>query len=151
MKIINILAFFIAFFAVNDVFSQTDSLSTENKGKVVVLNKSGFLKSVWNYEKNSDKWIYEGKLPCIIDFYAEWCGPCHKVSPILKDLAEEYSGKIIVYKIDVDKERELASIFQIKSIPAYLFIPIKGDPRTGLGASPRDFFVKTINDFLLKE
>jgi thioredoxin len=137
-------------FAAKSVSAQSAEKPDTVSG-VVVLNKAGFLSRVWNYEKNPDKWVYEGSLPCIIDFYADWCGPCRTVSPILKELAKEYQGKIMVYKIDVDRERELASVFQVKSIPAYLFIPVEGEPQTGVGALPRNYFVKAINEFLLKK
>ncbi|MDR0835973.1 MAG: thioredoxin [Tannerella sp.] len=150
MKRAKFMFLLVAIFATNCISAQADEKS-DTVTNVIILDKAGFLNDVWNYKKNPDKWVYEGKLPCIIDFYADWCGPCRTVSPILKALAKEYQGKIIVYKIDVDKERELASVFQVKSIPAYLFIPVGGEPQTGVGALPRDYFVKTINDFLLKK
>jgi thioredoxin len=149
LKFIFILAAML--FAAKSVSAAQPDEKPDTVPDVVVLNKADFLNRVWNYEKNPDKWVYEGSLPCIIDFYADWCGPCRRVSPILKELAKEYRGKITVYKIDVDKERELASVFQVKSIPAYLFIPLEGEPQTGIGALPRDYFVKAINDFLLKK
>jgi thioredoxin len=150
MKKFKFMFWGIALFVTTCISAQTEEKSDATVD-VVFLNKAGFLEKVWNYEKNPDKWVYEGNVPCIIDFYADWCPPCRKVSPVLKELAKEYEGKIIVYKIDVDKERELASVFQVKNIPAYLFIPVQGDPQTGVGALPRDYFVKAIDDFLLKK
>lgn len=150
MKRLKFLFLSVVIFATGYVSAQTAEKS-DTAVNVVVLNKAAFLEKVWNYEKNPDQWVYEGSLPCIIDFYADWCGPCRKVSPILKELAKEYQGKMIVYKIDIDRERELATVFQVKSIPAYLFIPAKGEPQTSVGALPRDYFVKAINDFLLKK
>jgi thioredoxin len=150
MKKLKFIFLLVVIFATNGISAQTEDKPGE-VADVVVLNRTGFLKKIWNYEKNPDQWVYEGKLPCIIDFYADWCGPCRRVSPILKELAKEYQGKILVYKIDVDKEREIASVFQVNGIPAYLFIPVKGEPQTGSGALPRDYFVKAINDFLLKK
>jgi thioredoxin len=150
MKRLKFLFLLVVIFATGYVSAQTAEKS-DTAVNVVVLNKAAFLEKVWNYEKNPDQWVYEGSLPCIIDFYADWCGPCRKVSPILKELAKEYQGKMIVYKIDIDRERELATVFQVKSIPAYLFIPAKGEPQTSVGALPRDYFVKAINDFLLKK
>ena len=129
---------------------QANNSKTEQKEDIIVLNKVDFLSKVYNYEKNKDQWVYEGKTPCIIDFYADWCGPCKRISPILKDLAKEYKGKIIVYKINVDNEKELAATFGIRSIPFVLFVPSKGKPQSMLGAQPRENFVKIINDFLLK-
>ena len=130
-----------------------DSATTSNEestGEVISLNKEDFLKKVFNYEKNTEEWVYEGTTPCIIDFYADWCPPCKKVEPILKELAKEYKDKIIIYKINTDKERELAGAFGIRSIPTYLFIPAKGDPQSTAGALPRETFVKIIDEFLLK-
>lgn len=133
------------------VLAQTANGKEITADRVVVLNKADFLEKVFNYEKNTEAWVYEGSLPCIIDFYADWCGPCKMVSPILKELANEYKGRIIVYKIDVDKEKELARAFGISSIPTFLFIPGKGTPQSVRGAIPRESFVKVIKEFLLKE
>jgi len=119
-------------------------------GEVVVLTKKDFLEKVFDYEKNRDSFIYEGNLPCIIDFYADWCGPCKKVEPILKELAKEYEDKIIIYKINTDRERELARAFGIQSIPTYFFIPAEGDPLSAMGAMPRESFVRVIDEILLK-
>ena len=116
---------------------------------VVVLNKADCLTKVYNYEKNQTEWVYEGTKPCIVDFYADWCGPCKKVSPILKELAGEYKNDIIIYKINVDNEKELAAAFGIQSIPTLLFIPAKGKPQLAQGALSKEQFVEQINGFLL--
>ena len=118
---------------------------------VIELNKQQFLDKVWNYETNPDTWVYSGSLPCVIDFNAKWCGPCRKMEPILKDMARKYDGKIIIYKVDVDKEKELASLFGISSIPAFLFCPTNGEPRGTMGAYPADEFEKIIRTVLLGE
>ena len=86
-----------------------------------------FLRKVWDFESSPNTFRYRGKLPAIVDFYADWCGPCRRVAPIMEKLAEEYDGKLLVYKVNVDQERELADAFQVKSIPMVLFIPV-GDP-----------------------
>lgn len=119
------------------------------QGEVVVLDKANFLTKVYNYEKNQSEWVYEGEKPCIIDFYADWCGPCKKVAPILKELAGEYKNDIIIYKINVDNEKELAAAFGIQSIPTLLFIPAKGKPQLAQGALSKEQFVEQINGFLL--
>lgn len=119
------------------------------QGEVIVLNKADFLTKVYNYEKNQSEWVYEGTKPCIVDFYADWCGPCKKVSPILKELAGEYKNDIIIYKINVDNEKELAAAFGIQSIPTLLFIPAKGKPQIAQGALSKEQFVEQINGFLL--
>ncbi len=124
------------------------AFSQENN--VVVLNKADFLAKVFNYEKNPDKWVYEGKKPCIVDFYADWCGPCKKVAPILAELATKYKNQIIVYKVDTDKERALAQAFGISSIPTLFFIPAKGNPQVIRGALSRDDLEKVINQLLIK-
>jgi thioredoxin len=125
--------------------------SKETAGEVITLTKKDFLKKVYDYEKNKDALVYEGTLPCIVDFYADWCGPCKRVDPILKELAKEYKGKIVIYKVNTDNERDLARAFGIRSIPTYLFIPTKGEPQMDTGAKPRESFVKIINDILLKD
>lgn len=118
------------------------------------ITKADFLEKVWDYETNSDKWEYKGDKPCIIDFYADWCGPCKIAAPILEDLALEYGDKIYVYKIDTEKERELAGAFGIQSIPAFLYCPKEGQPQmaAGIGRSPEEtkqMFKSMIDDFLL--
>lgn len=119
------------------------------QGEVITLNKADFLSKVYNYEMNQERWVYEGDRPCIIDFYADWCGPCKKIAPILKELAAQYKNDIIIYKVNVDNEKELASAFGIQSIPALLFVPVKGQPQMLQGALPKEEFVKQINSFLL--
>lgn len=121
------------------------------EGLVKHLTKAEFLQKVYNYEKNPDAWKYEGDKPAIIDFYATWCGPCKMIAPVLEELAKEYEGKIVIYKIDTDKEKELASAFGIRSIPTLLFIPKSGDPQVAQGAMPKEGLKKAIDDFLLKK
>jgi len=123
--------------------------STESGKKTIHLTNADFKLKVFNYEINKE-WKYEGDKPCIIDFYADWCGPCKKVAPILEELAKEYDGKIIIYKIDTEKEKELAGAFGIRSIPSLLFIPVSGQPQMSQGALPKEQFEKIINEFLLK-
>jgi len=125
-------------------------------GEPVHLTKQDFLEKVMNYEKNPTEWIYEGDLPAIIDFYADWCGPCRKAAPILEELAKEYEGKIYVYKIDTDKEKELASVFGIQSIPAFLLVPQSGKPIMTGGIQQTDeetkaMFKQYIEEILLKK
>jgi thioredoxin 1 len=117
--------------------------------QVVHLTAQEFKEKVFNYETGKE-WKYEGTLPAIIDFYADWCSPCKMVAPILEDLALEYSGKIMVYKVNTENEQELASVFGIQSIPTLLFIPTEGQPQAAMGALPRQTFEKVIQDVLLK-
>ena len=112
------------------------------------LTKETFREKVFDFE-NSKDWKFAGNLPCIIDFYADWCGPCKAVAPVLEQLAEEYKGKIEVYKIDTEKEQELAAMFGIRSIPSLLFCPTDGKPQMAMGALPKDAFVDAIKSVLL--
>ena len=113
------------------------------------LTKATFTEKVFNYEQNQD-WKFEGQLPCIIDFYADWCGPCKMVAPILEELSTEYAGKINIYKIDTEAEQELAGVFGIRSIPSMLFCPVDGQPQMSVGALPRNSLIQAINNVLLK-
>ncbi len=113
------------------------------------LTKQTFQEKVFNYEVNKE-WKFEGDLPCIIDFYADWCQPCKVVAPILEELAEEYKGKINIYKVDTEAEQELAGAFGIRSIPSLLFVPKDEQPQMAQGALPKESFKQVIEDVLLK-
>ena len=111
------------------------------------LTKETFFEKVFNFEKNKT-WKYEGELPAIVDFYADWCGPCKALTPILEDLSNEYEGKIIIYKIDTEAQKELAAAFGIRSIPSMLFCPKKDEPQMAHGALPKNQIEKIINEVL---
>lgn len=117
-------------------------------GEVVPMNNQLFISNVFDYTKNTD-WKYTGNKPAIIDFYADWCGPCRKVAPIMKELAKEYEGQVVIYKVDTDKEKELAGAMGITSLPTIVFIPLKGEPRTIVGAADKATFKKAIDEYLL--
>jgi len=102
---------------------------------------------VFNFEQNKE-WKFEGTIPCIIDFYADWCGPCKMVAPVLEELSKEYDGKVNIYKIDTEAQQELASMFGIRSIPSILFVPTEGQPQMSMGALPKESFEKAIIDVL---
>lgn len=138
------------------VADKSDEGQSKGSGKPVYLTKQDFLEKVMNYEKNKSEWVYEGDLPALIDFYADWCGPCRKAAPILEELAKEYEGKIHIYKVDTQKEQELAAVFGIQSIPAFLFVPQKGRPTMSNGIAQTDeetkaMFKKMIDEILLGE
>jgi thioredoxin len=130
--------------------SEAKSANQQNEQTVIHIDKSQFLKEVYNYELNSNVVIYRGKKPCIVDFYADWCGPCRKLSPILEELAEEYKGKIIVYKVNSDKERQLAGDLGIQALPTLMFFPMKGKPSATTGYMPKEELKKIIDSQLLK-
>lgn len=112
------------------------------------LTKKTFLEKVFNYEQNQE-WKFEGELPCLIDFYADWCSPCKMVAPIMNKLADEYAGKVNIYKIDTEAEQELAAIFGIQSIPSLLFVPKEGQPQMAVGALPEQTIKRVIEEQLL--
>ncbi len=115
-----------------------------------MLTKETFLEKVFNYEKNKD-WKFEGKLPAIIDFYADWCGPCKMIAPVLEELSEEYKGKLQIYKVDTEAEPELSAAFAIRSIPSMLFIPMGEQPQMATGALPKQNLKEIIQQVLKVE
>jgi thioredoxin 1 len=117
-------------------------------GAVKVMTNDMFKQKIFNYTVNKE-WKYEGNLPAIIDFYATWCGPCRMLSPKVEEIAKEYAGKIVVYKVDTDQEPVLAQSLGIQNLPTLLFIPVKGQPRVTMGAVPKETLVKAVNDVLL--
>ena len=121
-----------------------------NKSNMEKLTKQAFLEKVFNFEQNKE-WKYEGDMPALIDFYADWCGPCKMVHPVLEELSNEYDGKIKIYQIDTEAEQELAAAFGIRSIPSLLFIPLEGQPQMAQGALPKASLKKAIEDILLKK
>ncbi len=114
------------------------------------LNKESFKEKIFNYEANKD-WKFEGELPCIIDFYADWCAPCKMIAPIMEELSKEYEGKINFYKLNVDEEQEVAALFGIQSIPSILFIPLNEQPQMAVGAIPKESFRQAIKEVLKVE
>jgi thioredoxin 1 len=111
------------------------------------LTSDTFKQKVFNYEVNTD-WKFEGAKPALVDFYADWCGPCKMVAPVLEELATEYEGKLNIYKVNTEEQQELASAFGIQSIPSLLFIPLEGQPQMAMGALPKDSLKKAFKDVL---
>jgi thioredoxin len=115
---------------------------------VIHLSKEDFKQKIFNYEINKD-WLYTGNKPAIIDFYADWCAPCRQLSPVIEELANEYKGQIIVYKVDTEKERELAQKLGVQALPTVLLVPMTGHPQVIMGYMPKGDLVKAIQDVLL--
>ena len=129
-------------------FGASQQVSAQNKA-VKTLSVEQFNQLVYNLDAKELKYL--GKKPAIIDFYADWCGPCRAISPILEELATEYAGKIVIYKVNVDNARKVAEKFNIRSIPAVLYIPVKGESKMTLGARSKDKFITEIETYLLKQ
>jgi thioredoxin 1 len=126
-----------------------NTATTLKEGVVNQMSAQMFIKMVWDYKTNPTTFTFSGDVPVIIDFYADWCRPCRMVAPIMDEFAREYNGKIRVFRVNTDAEQELAQLFQIRSIPAVMFIPKSGKPQMTVGALPKDSFKKIINDVLL--
>ncbi len=138
----------IAFSSCNAVNPGSKVENSSGKADVSALSNAMFKKLVFNYDINKE-WKFEGSKPVLIDFYADWCPPCRKLSPLVEEIAKEYQGKIVVYKVDTDKEKDLAQSLGITNLPTLLFIPIKGNPQVTLGLIPKETIVNKINGLLL--
>ncbi len=148
---------FLVSFSLIVFFLTSISCSSEAKAKgndggdeesgVIYLNKDTFKEQVFNYEINKE-WKFEGKTPAILDFYADWCGPCRMLAPVLKDIQKEYNGKVQVFKVNTDVEKELAGIFGIRSLPTIVFIPLDGQPQAVMGFRPKEDMEKIITEVL---
>ena len=129
--------------------SVQDVTVVEENTLVKTLDYKNFVKKVWDIETYPDSFAYKGKLPCMIDFYADWCGPCKRVAPIMENIAQEYEGKIIVYKVNVDQEQKLPLIFKVKNIPTVFFLPKEGQPLSQVGALSKEEYISIINKHLI--
>lgn len=134
--------------ACNNTSSAGDGEGNIPEGEVVHLTAANFKQLVWDYTKNPQEWSYKGDQPCIIDFYADWCRPCKMIAPIMVELSKEYKGKVRIFKINIDEQRELAKLFNVSSIPAVLFVPNKGKPQMAVGAMQKASYVEAIQQVL---
>ncbi len=130
---------------------QSETTVKKKKMTTVKLSKAMFLEKVANFETNPNEWKYLGEVPCVIDFYADWCGPCKALAPVLDELAAEYGEKLIIYKVDTEVERDLSAAFGVRSIPMLLFCPMEGAPQIARGALPKDALKDAIKDVLKVE
>jgi thioredoxin len=126
------------------------TLSAQTDKKPEMLTKETFMKKVWDYAKDTSEFVYLGDKPCIIDFYADWCGPCRKIAPYMEEFSKSYND-IYIYKINVDQQKELAALFQARNIPTVIFVPMKGQPTATKGAYPKEEYVKLIDKILLNK
>jgi thioredoxin 1 len=154
MKKISVIAFISSILILSACNSiggnKNEGTSAESvEGTVTRMNTEMFKKLVWDFQKNPAEFIFSGDQPVVIDFYADWCRPCKMVAPIMEDLAKEYKGKVRIYKVNTDEEAELSRLFNIRSIPAILYVPKNGKPQMSVGLSGKETYVKTIQDLLL--
>ncbi|MFW5889922.1 MAG: thioredoxin [Marinilabiliaceae bacterium] len=124
--------------------------SSDKESDVITLDKDAFVNQVFDYENNSE-WKYKGDKPAIIDFYADWCGPCKKLSPLLEELQSDYNGKIQIYKVDTEKSKELAAAFGIQSLPTIVFVPMNEEPQAILGFVPKEKLTEMVSNILKVE
>jgi len=134
------------------IIATTAACGANNSDKkyTIELTQQEFLKKVTDFKGNPTEWKYLGDKPAIIDFYADWCVYCKKLAPVLEELAKEYDGKIYIYKVNTDKEREIATVFGIRSLPTLLFVPMGQDPQVAQGAVPKDQLKNFIDSVLIK-
>lgn len=145
------LVFLILLCIVPCQFLEASDSAVENpRRKTVALDRETFLSRVFDYTRESS-WKYLGEKPCIIDFYADWCPPCHVIAPVLESLAREFEGEIIIYKVDVDADREVAETLGIREYPTLLFVPVEGRPKLSKGAQNKRFYRSLIEEFLLED
>lgn len=142
-KLISLTIIMLMFTAISGIAQEEEKLKPEH------LTVETFKEKVFDYEKNPDKWVFEGEKPCVIDFYADWCKPCKLIAPIMEELANEYEGQVTIYKVNTEQQRELSRVFGIRSIPAVLFVPAEGQPQMSTGALPKETFKQVIDEFLL--
>jgi len=152
MKKISFLSILLLSFALSACSSNAEKGGANAlpvEGQVSKLTAESFQRLIWNYKSNPSEWVFIGDKPVIIDFYADWCRPCKLIAPIMDELSKEYQGKVRIYKINTDEQRELAGLFNINSIPAVMFIPKNGKPQMSVGALQKEGYVDLIRNVLL--
>jgi thioredoxin len=155
IKLLIVFAILISSAGISKANDLTGTSDNKSQTFTIQMTKSDFLEKIMDYENNPTEWVYKGDKPSLIDFYADWCGPCRITSPILEELAEEYKGKIYIYKVNVDYEKELSQVFGVSGIPAFLYIPMEGKPSMTSGIArdkdqTKEMFRTYIETILLK-
>ena len=130
------------------MMAMTAADAQTKKATVQTLSTKEFNEKV--YDINATELEYKGDKPAIVDFYADWCGPCRAIAPTLQALAEQYDGEIVIYKVNIDNSPEIARAFGIRSIPAVLYIPLKGEPAMTVGGRDKAKFENEIATYLKK-
>lgn len=133
---------------IQTVSKTDDTAKASADGNVTYLSTADFRLKIMDYTVHQTEWVFEGERPAVIDFYTTWCGPCKMMAPIVEETAKAYAGKVDFYKVDIEKEQELAQTFGIQSIPTFLFIPAKGKPTMQMGAMPKETFEKMVDEYL---
>ena len=152
MKKLTFIVLFLSAFTFNACSSAANGNKDDDvtaEGQVNKLTAESFQKLVWDYKTSPQEWVFSGDQPVIIDFYADWCRPCKMVAPIMDELSKEYKGKVRIYKVNTDEQRELAGLFNINSIPAVLFVPKNGKPQMSVGAMQKPAYVEMIKNVLV--
>lgn len=133
---------------IQTVSKTDDTAKASAEGNVTYLSTADFRLKIMDYTVHQTEWVFEGERPAVIDFYTTWCGPCKMMAPIVEETAKTYTGKVDFYKVDIEKEQELAQTFGIQSIPTFLFIPAKGKPTMQMGAMSKETFEKMVDENL---
>lgn len=133
---------------IQTVSKTDDTAKASAEGNVNYLSTADFRLKIMDYTVHQTEWVFEGERPAVIDFYTTWCGPCKMMAPIVEETAKAYAGKVDFYKVDIEKEQELAQTFGIQSIPTFLFIPTKGKPTMQMGAMSKETFEKMVDEYL---
>lgn len=150
MKLIRMVILLMAFLPAISMYATGNNDDKKAETSVTALTKAEFIKRIHDFEANPKQWKYQGDKPSIVDFYATWCGPCKRLSPVLEELSKEYAGRVNFYKVDVDKEKDIARAFGISSIPTLLFSPMGEDPQIAQGALSKEQLKEVIEKALLK-
>ena len=143
-----VLSLFLSACGSSENSNSKETSITEETSIIEHLTYDSFIEKIWDFENNPDVWTYKGDQPAIIDFYADWCKPCKAIAPYMEEIAIKYEGKLKVYKIDTQTEKKLTKVFEIRGIPAVMFIPVEGQPMKQIGALPKQEYLNKAKELL---